>query len=175
MERIIQRDNLLKVLILLGVLAGSLGFGYIAGKMSLRIILVGLAGIGGLIAVLTISTWFNYFPFILLIMAAISPLALDTGTQTTISDGMVFSAAIVGILILNQIFGKKPDPINLTKEERFLVIFLMIVPVSLIWSWLFKDQGLTYDFGFVIVQIATAFTMILLPLVIAGNQENRYQ
>lgn len=105
-------------------------------------------------------------PLFVLLAAAFLPLELPTGTASTLVDSLLLTALFIGNWLLRMIIIEKrltliPSPVN-----KPLLGFIVIVPISLIWSTLFMDPlvdptNLSSKFTF--VQGASAFTTIMLP------------
>lgn len=157
--------------IVIAVLMYSAAIGYIASSMRPTFALI----LGSLPVVVMIAWNMQYHlylaPILLVIVSAFTHFRLSTGTESVIVDGLMLTSVIVAIWALQSIIVNRkleiyPYPIN-----KPLIGYMATVPVSLIWSILFRDPFVyTWD-TFIFVQLATGFVMIMLPaaFLIVGN------
>lgn len=124
------------------------------------------AAVGAPLAVLglhLIIGRFNLAPLIILFAGLFVPLALPTGTESVLVDSFLLTLLFVSNWILSMIIVDKrlrlaPSPVNIS-----LLGFIIMVFISLIWSWVAKDPFVYVPGTFALVQTATAVTMVMLP------------
>jgi hypothetical protein len=157
--------------IITGVLVFSAAVGYIATskKPEYALVLASLPLVG--LIVWNLQYRFYLAPIILMFAAAYTDINISTGTESTIVDGLAFTSMFVAIwfirsLIVNKKLVLKPFPINVP-----LFGFLLTIPISVVWSILFRDPFVHTWNTFLVMQIATAIVMIMLPasFLIVGN------
>lgn len=157
--------------IVIGVLGYSAAIGYVASTRRPEFALI-----LGSLPMLGLIAWNMQYrlylaPVILVIVSAFTHFRLSTGTASVIVDGLIMTSAIIAIWAIRSIVVNKklelyPFPIN-----KPLLGFVLTVPVSTIWSILFRDP-LVYTWDtFLFVQLATGFVMVMLPaaFLIVGN------
>jgi hypothetical protein len=154
-----------------GVLVFSAGVGYIASwkKPEYALVLSSLPLVG--LIVWNLQYRLYLAPILLVIAAAFTDIQISTGTESVIVDGLALATMFVGIwvlrsLIVNKKLELKPSPVN-----KPLLGFMLVVPISIVWSIVFRDPFVETWNTFIFVQLATGFVMIMLPasLLIVGN------
>ena len=165
-----RRTTILKIVIILAVLSGSMIMAFGIGRFSY--IFAGLAILPIVfLAVEYLLQHFESFPIIILISAAFIPFSLPTGTESRLVISLVATAGFFGIWLMNMITIKKrislePSPLNLP-----ILAFMAVTLISLLWSNIFRDALVLTWGSFPFVQAASAFVMIMLPtaLLIVSN------
>ncbi len=111
-------------------------------------------------------------PVLVFIAAAYTNFSIGTGTQSNVVDSFLLTIIFVGIwvlreLIVNGRFHLHPFPINLP-----IIGFMITVPISIVWGYIFRDPSISVWDTFIFVQLATATVMIMLPslTLLIGNQ-----
>jgi hypothetical protein len=157
--------------IITGVLLFSAAVGYIASskKPEYALVLASLPLVG--LIVWNLQYRLYLAPIVLMFAAAFTDFKFSTGTESTIVDGLALTCMFVAIwilrsLIVNKKLVLKPFPINVP-----LFGFIFTIPISIVWSILFRDPFVNTWNTFLVMQIATAIVMIMLPasFLIVGN------
>jgi hypothetical protein len=166
-----QNIRWLKWVFVFLVFAIMVGIGFLASNFNP--IYIAIASVGLLIgfAGLLFIHRFDILPILILAVAIFIPITLPTGTGSRLAISMVVEVMFLGLWILRSMtverrFTIKPSPMNLP-----LAGFFGVVIVSVFWSIIFRDPFVFVPTTFVIVQIASAMVMILLPLALlmVGN------
>jgi hypothetical protein len=157
--------------IITGVLVFSAGVGYIASsrKPEYALLLSSLPLVG--LIVWNLQYRLYLAPILLVIAAAFTDVELSTGTGSTIVDGLVLATMFVGIWILRSLIVNKKLELSPSPVNKPLLGFMFVVPISIVWSMIFRDPFVETWNTFILVQLATGFVMIMLPasLLIMGN------
>jgi hypothetical protein len=170
-EYVQQNIRWLKWVIVLLVVGITVGVGFLASNFNpLYIAAASAALVVGLIGLLFIQR-FDVLPILILAVAIFVPITLPTGTGSRLAISMVVEVVFLGLWILRSMtverrFTIKPSPVNLP-----LACFFVAVIISIIWSIIFRDPFVFVPGTFIIVQIASALVMILLPIamLMVGN------
>jgi len=111
-------------------------------------------------------------PVLILLAAYFLPFRISTGSESPIVDSLALTVAFVGIWIVRKVILREkkwlyPSPVNLP-----LLGFVGVTIVSLLWSILFRDPNVYVWDRFLLVQIASTFVMVMLPLalLLVANQ-----
>ena len=161
----------LKWVIVLIVLGIMVGVGFLASNFNP--IYISVASVGAVIAFtgLLFINKFELLPVFILAVAIFVPVTLPTGTGSRLAISMLIEILFVGLWVLRSMtvhkrFSIRPSPINYP-----LAGFSIVIIVSVVWSMIFRDPFVFVPPTFIIVQIASALVMILLPvaLLMVGN------
>jgi hypothetical protein len=113
-------------------------------------------------------------PLVILFTAAFVPFSLPTGTQSRLVLSLLLTILLVGQWIFKALIVAKrlqlqPSPLN-----RPLFGFMIITLFSLVWSMAFRDPLVMVGSSFVVVQVASALVMIMLPgaFLLVANHVN---
>ncbi len=113
-------------------------------------------------------------PVLIFITAAYTNFAVGTGTQSSVVDSLILSILFVGMWVLHEVITKHglhlhPFPINVP-----IIGFMLTVPISMVWGYIFRDPSVVWWDTFIYVQLATATVMIMLPslMLLIGNRVN---
>lgn len=156
-----ERLGLLRRLLIIGAcfgLAWLLGGPMLFPKLPL--IGIGVAGI----VVMSISLFkLDVGIFLLLFATLFLPIGIATGTQSSLSVSLVFTAALTGAWVVRMLLEKKrlsllPSPLN-----KPLLIFALVCIVSFFWSGTLKDPLVIYWESFPRVRLGALATLILSP------------
>ncbi len=111
-------------------------------------------------------------PVLIFIASAYTNFAIGTGTQSSIVDSLLLTILFVGLwivheLVVNHGFHLHPFPVNLP-----IIGFMITVPISIVWGFIFRDPSVVWWDTFFYVQLATATVMIMLPslTLLIGNR-----
>jgi hypothetical protein len=161
----------MKWVIVILVIGVTIGIGFLATNFNP--IYITAASLGALIAFvgLLFIQKFEFLPIFILAVAIFVPVTLPTGTGSRLAISMLVEVLLLGLWVLRSMtverrFTIKPSPINLPLAGFFGVVIL-----SVVWSIIFRDPFVFVPDTFIIVQIAAALVMILLPvaLLMVGN------
>jgi O-antigen ligase len=166
-----QNIRWMKWVIVLVVFLVTIGIGFLASNFEPVYVAAGAWGLlVGLVGLMFIRN-FDVFPIFILGVAIFVPVTLPTGTGSRLAISMVVEVLLLGLWVLKSMtvdrrFSIKPSPINLP-----LAGFFGSVILSVLWSILFRDPFVFVPDTFIIVQIASAIVMILLPvaMLMVGN------
>ncbi|NMB87745.1 MAG: hypothetical protein GYA17_05265 [Chloroflexi bacterium] len=144
------------------VILASVGLGVLAALLSLPfyVIMIALPILVVLFFYFQKNLWLS--PIIILLAAAFSPFYLDTGTNSVIVDGLLLTILFVGIWVLKMFVVDKRFHLYPTPMNFPLLAFIVVVPISLLWSIVFRDASIQAWGSFTMVQIATSAVMIML-------------
>lgn len=154
--------SLIRVGIVGGILCALPLVGYLAAQINPFLILVMMvAPIGVFIVLRQLEVGLAA----MLLAAVFVRFRLPTGTASEIVMSLLLCAGLAGIwivrmLLVDKKLALKPAPINAP-----LLAFMATVPVSLIWSRVFRDV-LVQDIGSPFVAVASAAVMVLLPATV---------
>ncbi len=170
-EFVQQNIRWLKWVIVLLVVGITIGIGFLASNFNPTYIAAASGALlVGLIGLLFIQR-FDVLPILILAVAIFVPITLPTGTGSRLAISMVVEVVFLGLWTLRSMtvdrrFTIKPSPINLP-----LACFFAAVIISILWSIIFRDPFVFVPGTFIIVQIASALVMILLPvaMLMVGN------
>ncbi len=170
-EFIQQNIRWMKWVIVLLVVGITVGVGFLASNFNPTYIAAASAAlVVGLIGLLFIQK-FEILPIMILAVAIFVPITLPTGTGSRLAISMVAEVVFLGLWILRSMtvdrrFKIKPSPINLP-----LACFFIAIIISIVWSIIFRDPFVFVPGTFIVVQIASALVMILLPIamLMVGN------
>ncbi len=175
-KRILERassqwNKWLKALIIISVILGSALFGWAATKVNpLYIVIVstGFILIAGVELVLRNQEW---NPVFILFAALFIPFSLPTGTDSRLVISLLLTLAIVGLWIIRMAVQDKGFHLRSSNLNKPLLLFMGVVVLSIVWSIIFRDPLVFTPSKFIVVQIASAIVMIMLPAVflLMGN------
>ncbi len=104
----------------------------------------------------------SWAPLPILFTAIYTPFYLSTGTESVIMDGLLVTILITGVYLVRLfIIEKRPE--KSVFPQKALLAFMVVVPVSLVWSILLSDPLVVRWGTFTLVQIATTVVMVMLP------------
>ncbi len=111
-------------------------------------------------------------PVIVFVAAAYTNFSIGTGTQSNVVDSFLLTIIFVVIWVLHELIVNHglhlyPFPINTP-----IIGFMITVPISIVWGYIFRDPNVVWWSTFIYVQLATATVMIMLPslTLLIGNQ-----
>lgn len=110
-------------------------------------------------------------PISILIAGLVLPFSLSTGTMSVIVDSLILTGLALVMWIFLMITKSKVYFIRKSDFNKPLFSYFILVPISLVWSLIFRDPLVNTWGSFIFVQIAATLIMILLPALtfFAGN------
>lgn len=178
----VRAKNLLRVSIVFWLLATVVLVGVLSTQLIepdrgqlLRVGGTPLLFIALLLLAVSVKIRLEFTPIIIFVAAAFIPFSVGTGTQSRIVDSLLLSMFFVGVWLVKMIAIERridfhPSPVN-----KPLIGFMIVVPISLIWSMLFRDPLVVIWNTFPLVQTASAIVMITLAatfLLVVNNVES---
>lgn len=110
-----------------------------------------------------LSSGLQFTPVYILFAAAFLPFYLSTGTMSVAVDSLILTGAFVVLWFLRMMLVEKEIRLKRLPINKPVLGFIVAVPISMIWSVIFRDPlVITWD-SFVLVQLAETAVMILLP------------
>ena len=105
----------------------------------------------------------QFAPIVLFFSSAFLPLYIPTGTESVIVDSLILTGMfvvfwILRMMIVDQRINLRKSPVNFPALG-----FMIVVPISLVWSLVFRDPLVKTWGSFIFVQAAETIVMILLP------------
>lgn len=178
----VRAKNLLRVSIVFWLLVAVVLVGVLATQLAepdrgqlLRVGGVPLLFIALLLLAVSVKMRLELAPVIILIAAAFIPLSVGTGTQSRIVDSLLLSMFFVGVWLVQMIAIKRRIDLHPFRVNKPLIGFMIVVPISLIWSMLFRDPFVVIWNSFPLVQVASAIIMITFAatfLLVVNNVES---
>jgi len=136
--------------------------GFILSDKPVLVLVLGVLPLGA-IFLLRSTDHPEIIPVVLLFAAAFTPFYLPTGTMSIIVDGMILAGIFFGLWLFRMLVTSDASSFRLDVPSRWLLAFMLVVPISLVWSNLLRDVQINVRPSFVFVQLATSAVMILLP------------
>jgi O-antigen ligase len=165
------QTRLIRLAIVLGVLVAAFVLGYVAAKKNpLYALLVALVPVL-LIGLDRVVRRRQLGPLVILLAALFVPWSLPTGTESRLVISLVLTTLFVTIWVL-QMLVEQHLRLETSVVNAPLLGFMGVTAFSLIWSNVYRDPLVLTWKSFPIVQIASAFVMIMLPgaFLLVANQ-----
>jgi len=105
----------------------------------------------------------QFSPVYILFASAFLPFYLSTGTMSVIVDSLVLVGVLVVLWVLRMMIVEKEIHLKDSPVNLAALGFMVVVPVSMIWSLIFRDPLVITWGSFFLVQLAETAVMILLP------------
>lgn len=160
----VVKRRLQRALIVLAVIAASLGTGLLSGG------LYGQLGLLAIYALIILIVGFLYISerlhlgvLLLLFCAGYIPLSLPTGTASRIPDSMIVAVGFVAIWVFRMFVVDKRFNFASSPSTVPALVWMVVVLISLAWSIYFRDPDVVIWDSFPLVQVASAVLMIALP------------
>jgi O-antigen ligase len=153
--------------LVLGVLAGAAAFGVLVVKLPARFgPLAVLAAAAVPLAAFAIG-WLmgrrEWIPAVILVAAAFSPLALPTGTGSSLTDSFLLALLFSGLWVFGMVAVERRLSLVPTWLNVPLLIFMVLTFWSVLWSVIFRDPGVYVNRASLLTQLASATTNVMLP------------
>jgi hypothetical protein len=147
----------------LAVLVGALALGVVGAKTNPVYAVVAGALPLALVALQWLLLREAWVPPLLLAVALYLPFSLPTGTGSRLVISLLLTILFAGILIVRMASVEHRLRLAPNLANLPLIGFISVVIVSVAWSILFRDPAVYASQSFVVVQLASAAVMVMLP------------
>ena len=116
--------------------------------------------------VLIMEKRLQYAPLLILFAAAFIPFSLPTGTGSRLVISLVLAALFIFLWLLHMGIVEKHIRIERTQANWPVFGFIIVTLISVVWSYIFRDQLVYLWRTYYFVQAASTIVMILSPALL---------